>query len=207
MITSPTILPKNQDMIEHFQILGLHGRVNVDMPFSGRYNILLSENGRGKTTILNALHAVLRRDSAKLQKLDFHEISIKFLGAPETLHFRKQDLQYAWKSGAYDYLKKKLSPDDFSNVIKSVIEGSSHSRIMQSFRSRGVVVSSAAVQDLIEESEGAAASSRGTQFFSALGEYFNSEILYLPTYRRVEESLEGLCCTNAAPSAWYGKVW
>jgi predicted ATP-binding protein involved in virulence len=73
MLSSCLTLPFKQ-----FAIYGLYADRNIIIPFNQAAKILVSENGLGKTTVLNTLNAVLTRQFFKLTSLDFESIVLTF---------------------------------------------------------------------------------------------------------------------------------
>lgn len=64
--------------LKRFKICKLYKYKDVQIEFDGSTLILIAGNGSGKTTILNALHAFLRRRFGRLQSLDFESIEFEF---------------------------------------------------------------------------------------------------------------------------------
>ncbi|HGH4675938.1 AAA family ATPase [Enterobacter cloacae complex sp. P12RS] len=69
--------------IEYFRMTGVHGYKDITMTMKGKTTIFVSENGAGKTTILNAIRLLLEQDFANLMRIDFKSIFIKLLGHNE----------------------------------------------------------------------------------------------------------------------------
>lgn len=65
--------------ISEFAIYGLYGDRDIVIPFPYPRKILVSENGWGKTTVLNTLYAVLTGRFFKLERLPFDETILVFL--------------------------------------------------------------------------------------------------------------------------------
>jgi predicted ATPase len=65
-------------MIKNFIITGLFGDRDVSIPFDSGVKILVAENGSGKTTLLNCIYNVVAGDFAKLRGLEFQKILIAF---------------------------------------------------------------------------------------------------------------------------------
>jgi len=64
--------------IESFRLYGLHGYKNVEIVFNDLNRIVMAENGSGKTTVLSALAAFLNGEFASLEKLQFEKLECKF---------------------------------------------------------------------------------------------------------------------------------
>lgn len=71
-------MKKEKPFIRRFVIKKLFGEFNVDIPFNSAINIFIGENGIGKTTILNCINHVLNINSVKLYEIDFEEIIVYF---------------------------------------------------------------------------------------------------------------------------------
>lgn len=178
-------------MINIFAINGFRKNQNLKIKFDAPYKILLSENGRGKTTILNTLNSVLNHDILRLQKMDFESIEISFKkNSRKIFKITKDQLKYNWESRAYDFLKSKLNEAELNKLIKLVISGKSRNEIMELWPSTSTKLNPAALRDLVEEKDAVQDKLLQNDFFDGISDSFNEEILYLPTYRRVEENLE-----------------
>lgn len=78
--------------LKRFKICKLYRYKDVEIEFAGNTLILIAGNGSGKTTILNALHAFLRRRFGRLQSLDFESIEFEFNDGLGPGSLRKSDL-------------------------------------------------------------------------------------------------------------------
>ncbi|BAO34744.1 TPA: AAA family ATPase [Serratia marcescens] len=65
--------------IEYFRMTGVHGYKDITMTMKGKTTVFVSENGAGKTTILNAIRLLLEQDFVSLMRIDFKSIFIKLL--------------------------------------------------------------------------------------------------------------------------------
>lgn len=54
---------ENKTNIEYVNIIGLFGRYNVKVSLDNQVNIFIGENGLGKTTILNCVYYILKKNS------------------------------------------------------------------------------------------------------------------------------------------------
>ncbi|UVC32063.1 AAA family ATPase [Pantoea sp. SOD02] len=64
-------------LITNFEINGLNGESNVNIKFNDNKKIIVSENGQGKTTIINMLYTFLRKDK-RLLDYSFSDLRVKF---------------------------------------------------------------------------------------------------------------------------------
>ncbi|EPN1930291.1 AAA family ATPase [Cronobacter dublinensis] len=69
--------------IQSFRMTGVHGYKDITMTMKGKTTIFVSENGTGKTTILNAIRLLLEQDFVNLMRIDFKSIFIKIAGRKE----------------------------------------------------------------------------------------------------------------------------
>ena len=84
MLNAPPIL-------ELFEIKKLNGFKNLKLRIDSSAKIIVSENGSGKTTLLNALYAVLDHKPYKLIPIDFQSITLKFHNL-DPFTFEKSDI-------------------------------------------------------------------------------------------------------------------
>lgn len=71
-------IPVLPPIIEWFELSGVNGYKTLRLETEHCVKIIAAENGTGKTTLLNALYAVLTLNLAKLMPIDFKKIKIKF---------------------------------------------------------------------------------------------------------------------------------
>ncbi|NMI05450.1 AAA family ATPase [Paenibacillus sp. SZ31] len=190
-----------QESITRLKITHLFGSENVDIPMDNGIKILMGENGTGKTTILNILYYSLTLNYIKLVKLPFESVEISF-GTGESLKIKKSDLNRFFILDNDHFLTHKiyakLNPQEISRLVilartqrlsefKETIEDEFHdfpypSRLLYSeLREMGIKKSDEklffAHQEIIKNA-------------------IKDEILYFPTYRRIEEDLSNLGISN-----------
>ena len=191
-------------MIEYIEIKSLHNERDVKLSFDGNIKILVGDNGSGKTTVLSCLYSILSLNFHKLSKIQFKDISIKFTSG-DLFKISKNDV------GASEYIEalehpiisefvKYLSPDETIEVLKIVRDlpypkGRNHPLLRRVNRKthrnpREVYERFQHVSDSMSErsSEGAFLKEQKELIKRNVSE----EIMYLPTYRRVEEDLSSL---------------
>jgi hypothetical protein len=189
-------------LIESFEIRGLYGYRTIGLASTHAATVLIARNGTGKTTLLGALDAVLRLQLARLRNLQFDEIALKLRPIDELLILKRSDVdeflqvplegelaRVAARSGLepailFRYLVEEWTPapvydwDSDSNIQTSLMNAYSYNskelaevcnRLQQSLFSRNAALTSIA-----------------EKVRSALEDF---EIVYLPTYRRVELAL------------------
>lgn len=186
-----------------FTIYGLYGDRNILIPFTHPTKILVSENGVGKTTVLNALYAVLRCQFFKLATLDFERIVLEFPHDEITIH--KTDLVQTEEendNNMYQEIKKKLSKIDFIALMDlsrdfSLEKFKEHPRLQTAAKLLEIPPRLLATQFRnfsTEREEGNLAISEKIQ---SLFEY---KVLYFPTFRRIEENLSNFGYFSKSPN-------
>lgn len=187
--------------LKKFKICKLYRYKDVEIEFSGNTLILIAGNGSGKTTILNALHAFLRRRFGRLQSLDFESIEFEFndglgpgvlrkadLGQRDAEFSRraeiitsqcniKEDDLYEFLSGTY-LPEQGLSFSREHPLVREMYAASpySYEELDHHLNSLYQVMNATT----IELKELDARVSRAMQ---------GIEVVYLPTYRRIENPL------------------
>ena len=170
--------------LSEFAIYGLYGDRDVIIPFPYPCKILVSENGMGKTTVLNALHTVLSGRFFKLENLDFNEIAIKFangrqfsVSKRDIEELQQQDRDY---EGEYKELKEKIAHDELKKLVSLAREHSPES--LKELKALQHIASSLHIPPplLAEKVKVLANGARDKSFplVQQVREHFNSEILY-----------------------------
>jgi predicted ATPase len=199
MSSNNSTLPLTQ-----FAIYGLYGERNIVIPFNHPAKILVSENGVGKTTVLNALYAVLRCQFFKLATLDFERIVLKFSHDEMTIH--KSDLvqnDEEENDDIYKEIKQKLLDVDFIALtdlsrefpLEKLME---HPRLQSAAKAletppRFLATQFRKFSTVLEEGILLTISEK-------IKAFFNYEVLYFPTFRRIKENLSHLDYFSKSPN-------
>ena len=203
-------------MIDYIKIFRLHGEMDVCLNFDSSVKIIIGDNGSGKTTVLSALYYILTKDFIKLNELSFEKIELKITDC-EKIIIEKKDLYYGWDleelghpliNEFLDHISKTelielltvVSNNNFlvsrknSNFIKIVKNsdwGSKgiYDRLSYIVRAKNnrLGVSSHRQSSLFEDN---IESARIEKAKNIITEKVTEKILYLPTYRRVEETIK-----------------
>jgi len=208
----------NNTGLEYIQITGLFTRYNIKIPFDKEVNIFIGENGLGKTTILNCIYFILEKKFQKLAEMNFEEISIKFKNEEEA-HFisiydvNKYNLKYnmiGLNSRRHyvlddDYIEHMLNEllTDYSINNKSDITlDEDITLIARKFARMNDIPLQIAKREIMEfittnkkpivkrESKGNA--DKIKKLISSINQNIEQKILYLPTYRRIEDDFSKL---------------
>lgn len=187
--------------ITRFQVFGLFGRQDVEISIQDNRVVIVGVNGAGKSTLLNLLYFLLARRWEKLGELHFDSIGIEVDGHQVLLS--REEIRNSHTSRSFlrrvlrtftnkttDYLENPVVQTILAQPSLSDLDVHRLSQLLRIPRSQVLQV-----QRMIEE--------RGSQqkldfeinFNSAnrwLTEHINAQILYLPTYRRIEKDLKSV---------------
>lgn len=190
-------------IVRRFKINSLYGYKDVEIKFQDNLLILIAGNGSGKTTILNALHAFLRRRFHRLQSLQFASIECDFNDAEQqTIVLRKEQIDPI-TSDAYQRMTSLaercgIAEEDLYDFLQSEYKSIRSEAL---FRQHPVTQTLFSVtpmdHDEIREELDEIAQSLFSLENSDLKRISEKvamalkdiEILYLPTYRRIENPL------------------
>jgi len=192
-------------MIKNYKITGLFGFRTVDISFEDEVKILIGENGLGKTTVLNSLYFLLKGMYHKLVEVEFENLELIFSNEEE-ITFSKFELEnyLNYKDNSNNRrippsVMRALEKLDFSelkndftdiykltNKIRDKIENFINSNNIRRFASMEIMTRE--IYRYINESQSFEVSEKLEKIQQSLG----FSILYLPTYRRVEEDLKNL---------------
>lgn len=204
-------------MIEKFSIFGLNNERDIIINFEKEnpYKILVAENGYGKTSVLNAFYAVLSNNKKKLRNINFEKIEIKFFDKNKTYSIERKELLFDINTIIHGMLSKYveiIGSDNTQRLIdiissgdleqaKLFLKNSDYFSFVIRRNAEEIVnnLNNHIVynQDHFNDSFNLAANSK-KETYKNLDEIFSIinekslNILYLPTYRRVEESLKNL---------------
>lgn len=192
--------------IQKFAINNLFGYQNVDLKFENNIMILMGENGLGKTSILNSLYFTLTQKWRKLDKINFG--SIELILDNKVFNFNKEQLSAFLensnsKRGArYKNLKSEILSmininelNEFINQRKNE-KTDRHRIIFDYVRKNRVINKLNAPTGLVIELVDRLSKQPDLTSIENLEDYLENNddlnILYFPTYRRVEEELHNL---------------
>lgn len=177
-------------MINSFSVLGLWNERNVRIDFDEGSLIIVGENGSGKTTILRILYLVLSRDWIKLSREDFVRIELvddnndffglnrnDFSGIEKCIINVKREFRDAMPTGVVNEIAKYCGE---STTPEKVYEAFDKMILPMRYLS--------AVENILEDKEKdipEIIKNANTWII----EHNTLPILYLPTYRRSESSL------------------
>ena len=184
-------------LIKRFQIKELFGIYNVDIPFENYINIFVGENGLGKTTILNCLNYVLQRDVDNLYNIDFKEIVITFRSGnkvsikhnnlvPNSKYNRGRIRRSNLDIEEYESITYNFLLDNYYKIQvinPSLTKEQIKEELIKSISHFPIYISSREIDKIIEEIE----KNKHKDWRFQIQNEITNNILYLPTYRRIEE--------------------
>ena len=191
-----------------FEIYGLFGEYDVHLPLRNPVSIFLGENGMGKTTILSCLYYVLSAKIEQLSTISFKRIAIFFKNG-EQLSLEKKDLvayieKYVDDGRRYHYnLDHFISDKEMMSLRKQItLTGVYDSNILEKYIYRfseiyGVPKRIAEREFIryleVYDYEGKSGNSENALAFrDKITNLVGYDILYFPTYRRIEEDMSKL---------------
>ncbi|WP_166171576.1 AAA family ATPase [Acinetobacter sp. SA01] len=186
-------------MIKEFYMKGLHGERNVRITFNSSYKIIVAENGYGKTSILNAFYALMSGNISKLRKIVFTSIGVIFDDKSEISFDKKefdQNINDLIKnSPIVSHLEVRLGRQDLIDFINKTsmlsLEEIENSSYFNEVRKKTKVPNSILKSFIheIRNSEHIKINKKTSVKLKNIHDHFPFTILYLPTYRRVEEDI------------------
>jgi len=173
--------------LEYFEIQNLFNQYDVLLNFKNEVNIFLGENGMGKTTVLNCIYYVLSGKLEKLENVLFNSIKLKFDGNDEIFVLNKEDLDVYLERNVglrrrgrslgnknlYNYLR------DFDNELINSREDDWEYQNIDNYNELNFESSRQKLKNVID-------------FKDRLEKMVSEEVVYYPTYRRIEEDLSNL---------------
>lgn len=185
-------------LIKKFSITKLFKERDVSITFDNNIKILVAENGYGKTTILNALYYVSTGDLLNLRKIDFETIEVTFDDG-ERFELRHEDLKVHVKrreKGFYEHLIHILSEKVTEDLLGDYFQlPEKQFKASKSFKSAAKVCGFSEhslfsyIEKYIDSEENAEKQFKNNRALNRIKSKMPTNVLYLPTYRRVEIDL------------------
>ncbi|WP_079679611.1 AAA family ATPase [Planktothrix sp. PCC 11201] len=187
--------------LKSFSVYGLFGTNDVHIPFDENIKILIGENGLGKTQVLNMFYYTLCKKFENLIDYCFDKLELEFFDG-ETISISKNEIEQTFfkhpvaielinQIGVRKFIDLK---EEFANKSLSSYQVRNNPKIIQILEdlpfSMGMILET--LRRLSDENE-ENFSANLQQSRKTITERLNqSEIMYFPTYRRVEEDLRNL---------------
>lgn len=192
----------NLSPIKSFSVYSLFGTHDVHILFEENIKILVGENGLGKTQVLNILYYTLSRKFERLIEYPFKKITLKFSENHEISFSKKEIEQVFFKHPTIIELIEKIGIQRFTDLQKIAREKeSSTDQTRQSLNDIQLMMAFMSLQIPTNERQDILQILPEENLFSEnirrcekeiCQRLSNIEIMYFPTYRRVEEDLKNL---------------
>lgn len=204
----------NETNLEYIGIFGLFDRYNIEIPFEKQVNIFIGENGLGKTTILNCIYFLLEKKFSRLANIQFSEIKVKFKGDSKTYKISVADIREYGRSKqgrSYKYMVERelftediidsymTHYDDLENVgnkLEYITYELARKLDMPLNVARRQVRLYLENEDSITISKRKANARNVVDLIKAISDNVTHRIIYLPTYRRIEDDFASLNLRN-----------
>ncbi|HEY6330540.1 MAG TPA: AAA family ATPase [Blastocatellia bacterium] len=184
--------------LTNFRIRGLHDGITVDIPIEDNRLVLVGENGSGKTTIINLLYFLLSRQWHRLARYKFTELSVTIDGS--TVSLIHQDLYSTGTARALDEALGMVPPgrrETIETLLKrlrkmhripyTLLADISDDLDLPMDYLQAALVGDEALQPTLFDDARALDSLE-----AKLKALVLQQLLYLPTYRRIEQDLESI---------------
>ena len=172
-----------------FEIKKLHGFRDYRLEFKDNMLILVGENGIGKTTVLRILYYFLSGQWESLAKFNFHELRL-------VIDNKEHKLPYSFLKQRFKMLDKKLLrglPPSKRNRFIELLDHTEGKFVLPELEMLcdkfdipfHYILRSLDSEGLFDNKQ----NEKLTKVFDSLNESLDSQLLYLPTYRRIEQEL------------------
>lgn len=189
--------------MEEVKIYNLFGTYDVKLNLKNNYNmkIYVGENGIGKTTILNILHAILTGEVQKIINIDFEKIDV--ISNDKLYKFKKKDmllslnlnevikkmrtlLRINLSHSVQKDLEELAKKDDVVSFYNVLLELKEKEEISEKFYNR--LISEIFYSNSEKENNNSLNDNNWFLYLENLN-VENKKVMYFPTFRRIEEEL------------------
>jgi hypothetical protein len=175
-------------LLTQFRIEGLHHNRTIDIPITDNKLVLVGENGTGKSTVANFIYFLLTTQWTRMLEYDFKSITAVI--DSKEYRFSHNDISNLARR---DFIPGELLlPAFITQELETIVENFSleesliHSRrIAQELK-----VPYQLIRREIERIQKNAIPKEFKETVQSLKESIADQVLYLPTYRRIERDLE-----------------
>ncbi len=183
--------------LEHFRITGLHGSKQIDMPIRDNKLILVGENGTGKTTVANFMYYFLTRQWDRMSEYQFESVKVDLRSGRKkrSAEISKRDIIHGTITGTrssrrlptsllrtIERIRSEEGAEETLNDISVIQRLSDEYRIPETVLFQYLVGS-------VDESNVTRSIRKRDEIDNLLRELLKAQVLFLPTYRRIEKAL------------------
>lgn len=168
--------------LQRFTIIGLHNSVTIDVPISDNRLIVVGDNGAYKTTLITILYHFIAGSWMRLADFVFDRLIVEVDG--EALELTMTDLL------AHLYDELRLHDRYAMHRVRHGVDPSALRRIAG--RSRATAKTIRRIVDSERPRTESDAGEKCRTLRQTLPKQLGSTILYLPTYRRIEQEIHYL---------------
>lgn len=194
--------------LKSFNIYKLYGYRNIEIDFDHSIKILIGENGLGKTTVLNIIYYVLSKNFSKLNTFNFESIEIIFDSKNKVI-IEKEILDKHLKldkensSSHFNEILSKINSDQ-EKLLRKIIDDKSqplqHRRLdlQRGLKNIGLNINAPTnyIFDLVQRYFDELDGNKFYDVIRKLEKNIDANILYFPTYRRIEEDIKNIGFVN-----------
>lgn len=183
--------------IKSFNVIGLHGQFNYEIKFDDNKLILVAENGSGKTTLVNLFYYFLSRQWSKLNEYEFDRVIL--IANNKEFKFEKKNYREIYLR---DSKLNKRFPTRYISATEHILKNYSISDLRRqpalvehlSNRFDVPVTWIHEIFHLYRRDEDRIEKEGEVEKLDAelAAELHDVQIVYLPTYRRIEKDLKNI---------------
>ena len=190
---------ENKSILQSLRIEGLFGKYNYSFDFKKDISIWISENGVGKTTILNIIVAIITGDARFLYDIKFNKIVVNIDGRDYVLDKKNKknelDLKGSYKDLIYSlsdfeqYLPRSMSLKIRNEILHTKnITTDTLDEIISQLPNDDIM--SERIERYIYKIKRQQYENLNENLFKIKKAVMKEEIVFYPTYRRVEVGIE-----------------
>jgi predicted ATP-dependent endonuclease of OLD family len=194
--------------LERFEIAGLHGKIDVDIPIKDNKIVLVGVNGLGKTTVVNLLYFLITKQWSRLYDYEFESLAVTVDGHRyqierndlERIDESKANIERLVLGSGRPYVSPRTASRLFNHpLFKHVIDKpfTVDSRMVVSLAD-DLGIPSSVLSRMLRDVKFASQPDMFTypESIHRMAQAFRDEdeyhVLYLPTYRRIEQDLKAI---------------